>query len=254
MAEGATEFTPLSKTDRLKSFFNRKKPLAQVEPSEAQTDSPSNFQQTKGFSTSSENSSTQHDNNSENDSPKNKLRKIRVFGESFKITDLDTAQAGRIVLLQDGERKNYLIDVTDRFETNQTEQSLQKRKAIKDFYPDFENPEFNNLSGGNNGLIVTITDQLNPDGKKRIYLSHLGQRDPNLTGIGSFPEIAILQELNFKDLGHDLYVPFSSVEEKADELFAQELEAARSEINSSADNLPEIADSNTLDTKFEIKS
>ncbi|MBI4097367.1 MAG: hypothetical protein HY428_03050 [Candidatus Levybacteria bacterium] len=161
-------------------------------------------------------------------------------------------QKGRVIRLRsvsDVDKANFLIDVTDRVEPNQ---DVASGKTVRELYPNFEDPKFNNLTGGNNGIIVTVTDRFSPDGAKRVYISHLGELVRDENGKGSFPDYAILKACKFTDEGHGVFVPFSFNSFRADEFFGEELKNAFAE-QENADDLPALQDPNVIDVNFTIK-
>lgn len=56
--------------------------------------------------------------------------------------DLKVTKKGRAVRISDKGKDNFLIDVTDRVEPNQ---STASPRTVHELYPDFENPKFNNI-------------------------------------------------------------------------------------------------------------
>ena len=156
---------------------------------------------------------------------------------------------GRAVRISNKGKENFLIDVTDRMEPHHNSGSPT---AVRDFYPDFDNPQFNNITGGNNGIIVTITDKFSPDRQKRVYISHLGELVRDESGKGSFPNIEVLEQCGFEDKGHGVFVPFSFTAHRADVFFARELRDALTEKPQSTAPPPELQDG-SIEASFKIK-
>lgn len=196
-----------------------------------------------------EGNSMQHDPSFENDGNPHQAEERTVYANHAMVR---VTQQGRVIRLRDvdnDDKANFLIDVTDRVEPNQ---DVASGKTVRELYPDFDDPEFNNLTGSNNSIIVTVTDKFSPDRTKRIYISHLGELIWDANGKGSFPDYAILEKCGFTNKGHGVFVPFSFNSFRADEFFAREIGDAFTE-QQDEDGLPALEDPNVIEANFSIK-
>lgn len=194
-----------------------------------------------------ESNDMQDDPSFENDSD----RSIYTNGAEVKVK-----QKGRVVRLAEGDKANYLIDVTDRVEPNQQVHDPESTTTVRELYPEFEDPEFNDVRGSNNGIIVTVTNRFSPDREKRVYISHLGELVWDENDKGSFPDIEVLEKFDFTDRGHGLYVPWSFNSSRADEFFAKELGETFKEQEKEQEavtNLPALEDPAIIDTGYTVK-
>lgn len=190
-----------------------------------------------------------HDPGFENDDDLHQTEERIMYagGAEVKIT-----QKGRVLRLVEGDKANFLVDVTDRVEPNQQMKEPENKKTVRELYPEFEDPDFNDLRGSNNGIIVTVTDRFSPDGEKRVYISHLGELVYDENDKGSFPDIEVLEKFDFTDRGHGLYVPWSFNSFLADEFFAKEIGEAFKEQQDVPD-LPALEDPKVIEADYTVK-
>lgn len=183
----------------------------------------------------------------DSDSHQEEERALYVKGAEVKVK-----QKGRVIRLTEGGKANYLIDVTDRVEPNQQVHDPESTTTVRELYPEFEDSEFNDVRGSNNGIIVTVTNRFSPDREKRVYISHLGELVWDENDKGSFPDIEVLEKFDFTDRGHGLYVPWSFNSSRADEFFAKELGETFEEQEVVA-NLPALEDPTVIEADYSVK-
>ncbi|MBI2442757.1 MAG: hypothetical protein HYV40_02505 [Candidatus Levybacteria bacterium] len=173
---------------------------------------------------------------------------VHTDGKTVRVT-----QHGRVIRLRsigDDSKANYLIDVTNQVEPNQKMRDPKSRTTVRELYDNFEDPTFNNVRESNNGIVVTVTDKFDAEGRKRVYISHLGELIWDENGKGSFPDYEILEGCEFRDEG--IYVPYSFNSFRADEFFEREIGQAFSEQKRELAP-PALQDPDVIETDFKVK-
>jgi|SRR3989344_1588030 len=137
----------------------------------------------------------------------------------FQVGKVAAKQKGRITLLTHPEGGfTYLIDTTER---NVPRENRPVREVLTTALTD---PTITNVYYLNNDVYVLITDQLNPQRKKRVY-SGIAMQNPDN------PEVAItrtiLTQMGMQEMG--LYVPFSFDAPLVKQLISEEISAAVAE-------------------------
>lgn len=100
--------------------------------------------------------------------------------------DISVQQKGRVARLTHPEfGTTYLIDVTDREDPTRKDENdvLLKGETLGEvFQEELKNPRYNDQFSSNNGAVAVITDQLDPQGRKRVYVGDI-QRPEITTNI-----------------------------------------------------------------------
>ena len=95
----------------------------------------------------------------------NEERNLNQEIRKFNIGQVKAEQKGRVTRLQHPDfGTTYLIDITERDDPTAEQDVatlMEKTRA---------NPKFDNSYAANNGVIALITDQLDKDGKTRVYI------------------------------------------------------------------------------------
>lgn len=135
-------------------------------------------------------------------------------------------QKGRVTKLSNPTfGTTYLIDVTDRDDPTRADPSdvLSKGEKLGDvFREDLEDPEYNDKFSSNNGVVAVITDKLDQEGRKRVFVgvSTFNVDDPGRREITTH----ILHSVGFQS--DSFYVPFSFDSEKVREYIMEEIKDA----------------------------
>lgn len=122
----------------------------------------------------------------------------------------------------------YLIDVTDREDPSRYDpydKTTQRETLNEVFYDREENPRIQDQYASNNGVIVLITNKLDPKNRYRIY-SGFRISDPTDKDKKELTS-HILHSAGFKR--GDIYVPFSFDSKLAKQYMAEEIADAAKE-------------------------
>lgn len=133
----------------------------------------------------------------------------------FKIgstEEVKVQQAGRVFKLSHADRGSiFFIDVTDRIDHSNIDSDdvASKGIIIRDhFKEDLEGPEHNDEYSVNQFLAGLITDKLDLENRKRIYLGFPEIEIPEVEKIPKLPFYDLLEEAGFKR--DSFYIPFTS--------------------------------------------
>ncbi|MBI2593646.1 hypothetical protein HYW44_03310 [Candidatus Daviesbacteria bacterium] len=155
-------------------------------------------------------------------------RAPQIIGDikEFKLTPEGKTriqQKGRVVRLSHPEfGTTYLIDVTDRKDPTRQDPGFpgEGHETMGElFQEDLEDPRFTDRYASNNGVVVVLSDKLDSEGRKRVYVG-LGTIDVSDPGHRELVSHTLHRE-GFR--GGSFYVPFSFDSELVREYMQQEV-------------------------------